>query len=244
MGVSYKTDSCEKKELIRVYPNITLEDIEWALEYYNIGHSHKKIDIRKFELNEDRILNMALRKELNDLKSRMRSLLEDKEESEKYIKQLQNKADADADKIQQYKKDIEDREKTVDTRYRALEERENKIVEREECLRTREKKVRAAEYKVSEAWKKIKEINAKSRYKEEIKDSRSDQNEDKKKVDSSELSIESAYERIREYLSRLGVSNGTVSRSALENKFGKDIIRELILKSYLISIGREVTIGK
>lgn len=58
------------------------------------------------------------------------------------------------------------------------------------------------------------------------------------------MEIESLYTEVRKFMSSLGVSRSIVDTKTLDDKFGKHNIRKLILKSYLISIGKGVTIGR
>jgi len=58
------------------------------------------------------------------------------------------------------------------------------------------------------------------------------------------MEIEALYTEVRKFMSSLGVSRSIVDTKTLDDKFGKHNIRKLILKSYLISIGKGVTIGR
>ena len=60
----------------------------------------------------------------------------------------------------------------------------------------------------------------------------------------SNMDIESLYKEVRQYMLDKGVRRRIIDLSELESKFGRDNIKKLILKSYLILIGRGVTIGK
>lgn len=60
----------------------------------------------------------------------------------------------------------------------------------------------------------------------------------------SKLSEGELYETIREYMKKNDVSKTTISKKALEDEFGVEVIRRMILKSYLIMLGSRVTIGK
>ena len=69
-----------------------------------------------------------------------------------------------------------------------------------------------------------------------------------KPVDSSEiynsLDIDALYSEVRKFLKSKNIDKKVIDIAILESKFGKDNIRKLLLKSYLISIGKGVTVGK
>ena len=58
------------------------------------------------------------------------------------------------------------------------------------------------------------------------------------------MEIEALYSEVRKFMSSLGVNRSIVDTKTLEDKFGKQNIKKLILKSYLISIGKGVTVGR
>lgn len=60
----------------------------------------------------------------------------------------------------------------------------------------------------------------------------------------SKMEIKELYKEVRKYMEDRGVRKGVIDLAELENKFGKNNIRKLILKSYLILVGKGVTVGK
>lgn len=60
----------------------------------------------------------------------------------------------------------------------------------------------------------------------------------------SKLDIEALYTEIRGFLKKHNVEKKVVDIRILEDEFGKANIKKLIVKSYLISIGKGVTVGK
>ena len=62
--------------------------------------------------------------------------------------------------------------------------------------------------------------------------------------DYDSMSIEALYGVVRDYMIKLGVNHNVVSRDELEVKFGKKNIYKLMMKSYLIALGKNVTIGR
>jgi len=66
----------------------------------------------------------------------------------------------------------------------------------------------------------------------------------KSKIDMySRMTTEELYIEIKKFLESMGVRKITVDKKLLEEEFGAENIRKMILKSYLISIGNKVTIG-
>lgn len=60
----------------------------------------------------------------------------------------------------------------------------------------------------------------------------------------SNMEIDALYNEVKKYLSSRGVKKVAISKEELEKEFGKSNISKLIIKSYLILIGKGVTIGK
>lgn len=58
------------------------------------------------------------------------------------------------------------------------------------------------------------------------------------------LDIDTLYSKVVEFLVTHGVSKSAIDKSILDNEFGVANINKLIMKSYLISMGKKVTIGK
>ena len=56
--------------------------------------------------------------------------------------------------------------------------------------------------------------------------------------------MDQALYKVKKYMLSRGVAKGTISRKELDEKFGSQNIRRLMLKSYLISIGKGVTTGR
>jgi len=59
-----------------------------------------------------------------------------------------------------------------------------------------------------------------------------------------ETNIDVLYSEVKKFLKAAGVEKTIVDRKLLDDKFGERNVKKLILKSYLIAIGRGVTIGK
>ena len=63
------------------------------------------------------------------------------------------------------------------------------------------------------------------------------------KISYESMDIDSLYKEVEKYMLELGVSKAPVDKKLLEERFGKQNISRLIIKSYIISIGKRVTIG-
>ena len=60
----------------------------------------------------------------------------------------------------------------------------------------------------------------------------------------SSMQIDSLFNEVREFMVGLGVEHSTIDISKLVQKFGQLNIKKLIDKSYIIKIGKGVTIGR
>ena len=60
----------------------------------------------------------------------------------------------------------------------------------------------------------------------------------------SQMNIETLYANVKRFLVSSGVNKGLVSLATLNQKFGEENIKKLIKKSYLILIGKGVTVGR
>lgn len=60
----------------------------------------------------------------------------------------------------------------------------------------------------------------------------------------SQMNIETLYANVKRFLVSSGVNKGLVSLTTLNQKFGEENIKKLIKKSYLILIGKGVTVGR
>ena len=60
----------------------------------------------------------------------------------------------------------------------------------------------------------------------------------------SQLDTDALYDEVRKFLKKHNVEKKIVDIKILEDEFGKPNIKKLILKSYLISIGKGVTVGR
>ena len=60
----------------------------------------------------------------------------------------------------------------------------------------------------------------------------------------SQMNIETLYANVKKFLVSNGVNKGLVSLTTLNQKFGEENIKKLIKKSYLILIGKGVTVGR
>ena len=58
------------------------------------------------------------------------------------------------------------------------------------------------------------------------------------------MTTEQLYKYVRQFMIKLGVDKRPVDLSALNTEFGEKNIKKLIIKSYLIKIGKGVTIGR
>ena len=164
--------------------------------------------------------------------------------------------------------DSEVRDKKESEIERALRKKEEELkrrlaeIERKEELKRREeearlKELQALERKILEAEKRLK-TNDLARdtvenKKVEVK-ARGQRTAPRKvqpkngRADSiqmySELDIDALYNEVRTFMQSKGVAKSIIDRRVIEKRFGSHNIRKLILKSYLISIGKGVTIGK
>jgi hypothetical protein len=60
----------------------------------------------------------------------------------------------------------------------------------------------------------------------------------------SAMSIDTLYSHVNHYMKQAGVSKRMISKNELEDKFGKTNINKLILKSYLVVLGKGVTTSR
>lgn len=60
----------------------------------------------------------------------------------------------------------------------------------------------------------------------------------------SYMDVDALYDRVKIFLDSQGVKKNIINRGLLDTEFGKDNIQKLIKKSYLILIGKGVTMGK
>lgn len=63
-------------------------------------------------------------------------------------------------------------------------------------------------------------------------------------TDYSVLDIDELYKEVRGYMMRSGVKKNVINRKDLDDKFGAQNIHKLLMRSYLISIGKTVTMGR
>ena len=92
---------------------------------------------------------------------------------------------------------------------------------------------------------KRRRILAEIKRREQLKALNSKNNDEKEsKIDYSSLDIDSLYKEVRNFLKANNIEHNIVDVKVLESRFGKSNIKKLIIKSYLISIGKGVTIGR
>ena len=92
---------------------------------------------------------------------------------------------------------------------------------------------------------KRRRILAEIKRREQLKALNSKNNDEKEsKIDYSSLDIDSLYKEVRNLLKANNIEHNIVDVKVLESRFGKSNIKKLIIKSYLISIGKGVTIGR
>lgn len=65
---------------------------------------------------------------------------------------------------------------------------------------------------------------------------------DTDKYDS--LDIDALYNEVKAYMNKMGVGRSLMNRKQLEDEFGQENVKRLLLKSYLITLGNRVTIGR
>ena len=58
------------------------------------------------------------------------------------------------------------------------------------------------------------------------------------------LDIDALYIEVKEYMNRMGVGRSPMSRKQLDEEFGQGNLKRLKLKSYLITLGKRVNIGR
>lgn len=63
-------------------------------------------------------------------------------------------------------------------------------------------------------------------------------------IDYASMDIDALYKEVRRFMQEHGVQRNVVDKKVLEEKFGAQNIRKLIIKSYLILIGKGVTVGR
>ena len=76
------------------------------------------------------------------------------------------------------------------------------------------------------------------------KNYKKDEKEDALRKDYDRLTIDEVYKDVREFLIKNGVRQHPVDVSLLVEEFGTKVVRELLHKSYIIKIGKGVSIGK
>lgn len=66
-----------------------------------------------------------------------------------------------------------------------------------------------------------------------------------KRIDRySSMDIDALYKEVRRFMQDSGVSKTTIDRQVLEREFGAANVKKLLLKSYIIIMGRGITIGR
>ena len=179
---------------------------------------------------KDSSTKMGEDNEIARLKKQLEKERELREEAERIIKEKQKS---------ELLKELElERSKSNE-----LKEQLNKEKARDDTLeREKLREKRIAELKA----KKRKELIEKK--KREILNDRVKQASAKKAVDKTNIydtmEIEALYSEVRKYMGSLGIDKSIVDVKLLNEKFGSSNIRKLILRSYLISIGKGVTIGR
>ena len=58
------------------------------------------------------------------------------------------------------------------------------------------------------------------------------------------MAVDSLFNVVKKFMVEHGVNNKLIDVSLLNNKFGSENVKRLIKKSYIISIGKGVTIGR
>ena len=106
-----------------------------------------------------------------------------------------------------------------------------------------ELKNREAKRKAEEEAKRQAEEEAKRKAEEEAKRKVEEEAEDTK-VDYDILDIDELYIRVKDYMVKRNVYRSAIDRGLVESEFGINNVKRLILKSYLISIGNRLSIGK
>ena len=94
--------------------------------------------------------------------------------------------------------------------------------------------------------KQLKSERGTSETKDGIKNKnyKKDEKEESLKKDYSRLTTDEAYKEVRKFLFENGVRQHPVDVSLLVQEFGTDIVSTLLHKSYIIKIGKGVSIGK
>ena len=64
------------------------------------------------------------------------------------------------------------------------------------------------------------------------------------RINYDSMDIEALYTEVKKYMQEMGVGKRPIVRKQLENAFGVRNIRKLLMKSYLISLGNTITMGR
>lgn len=175
-------------------------------------------------------------------------------------KDIQDRIDSDSVLIEKKLKDkeLELKKKELDLNNRLLEM---------EKQRLEEEKIRQLEQKVIEAERRLADDKAKktalnkynsSKKPKSVTDNRqvkqtenivekqtTIQNKEVTKIEFySTMEIESLYLEVRKFMSKNNVNKTIINKAILEKEFGSKNISKLILKCYLISTGKGITIGR
>lgn len=59
-----------------------------------------------------------------------------------------------------------------------------------------------------------------------------------------DMDVDSLYREVKKYMTSMGVDKRLIVKSQLEKEFGVKNIKKLIMKSYLISLGNKITMGR
>ncbi len=133
----------------------------------------------------------------------------------------------------------EDRDKEVGTENNIELEMKTKILEMEMEIN----RLKANSSNISNE-------NNKVRQKDKVVKQRSDAVKQIVKPDTNtknnydSLDIDALYIEVKEYMNRMGVGRSPMSRKQLDEEFGQGNVKRLLLKSYLITLGNRVTIGR
>lgn len=178
-------------------------------------------------------------------------------------KDIQDRVDSDSVLIEKKlkEKELELKNKEIELNNRLLE------IEKQRLEEEKEEKIRQLEQKVIEAERRLADDKAKktalNKYNSSKKPKSVTENRQVKQTEDivekqttvknnevtkiefySTMEIESLYLEVRKFMSKNNVNKTIINKAILEKEFGSKNISKLILKCYLISTGKGITIGR
>lgn len=195
-----------------------------------IDNLKNKVDSKPKPIEDDEITRLKQELEKERRLREQREAMESENERKKLEEQLKIEREQNRIRSENEKKKLEEQLK--------IEREKNIVAENKLNQQMKQKQEQLEELREQ----KRKELVDKKRRELEAKAAKKVQEEPVNIYDT--LEIDALYIEVRKYMEKSGVNKSIVAVKYLNDKFGRHNIKKLILKSYLISIGKGVTIGR